>query len=670
MIKIPASPAAGLVNPTAMTIPPPADPALLSVLGAALALLAALSLARRMRAGATPAELLRARAGEIFALRLVAHVIHLGLWWMALRLGLATLGAVFEAFGADAGFLAKFPFRLAIAALAATGLALTWLAQVIRRPAGDPQPVALPPGGVADGIPDDDFLALGSETYPSPVTARDAREWLPRLLVLAGCAGFCTAVIAGDEQEHPLLHFASHLPLAPVALAGRLLQPAGVTVCAFLVVVGVTALAAQLFWNRSYGLLRFPRALGAAAALALAAAAGHHGLAADVDGTLVLMAWLAAAIGLRCLADLLKARAYLSMRRVADPIAADIRETGLRLESLPARPDCALPPVDNQAAARRIALGCRNAEATDPLIQRNFARFLRLHGVEIRHTCIATRRFLTVGRFVSDCAAGGTSQWLRDPLVPAWDEDLFPLRAPDGYVNWLDPLPLAPLWDRVATCGNCAGSGRANCGTCGGSGSVTDSQNRRSTCGTCGGSGRVTCAPCGGQGRILYRRVLNTSWKRLMPTHSNPATGMPELLEDAEERVYFHAPFIEDRQPAGATCGHDGLAPDLVEQLAGAAGQLQDQQDRHGAAVVKLHGARYLYRSDFIVAGFWTLRIRCGWLRGGIGWFFGKRPEFHFPQLPLSFGNWGALAVGIPLAAGLFFHWQEALAALIRSWVP
>lgn len=142
---------------------------------------------------------------------------------------------------------------------------------------------------------------------------------------------------------------------------------------------------------------------------------------------------------------------------------------------------------------------------------------------------------------------------------------------------------------------------------------------------------------------------------------------MPELLEDAQEKTYFREVMIEDRKEVRDLCFQDGLKPDLVLHLEAVADNLRAAHSTHANEVVALHGARYLYRSDFIVAGLWTIRIRCGWLRGGCGWFFGKRPEFHFPILPLSIGNWASIATGVPLLAGLGLQWHDLISRFLDS---
>jgi hypothetical protein len=277
----------------------------------------------------------------------------------------------------------------------------------------------------------------------------------------------------------------------------------------------------------------------------------------------------------------------------------------------------------------------------------------------------AMLRYLTVRRYVSESGGIGTTRWLQDPVVPEWDESLFPLHPPTGYVNWLDPLGLEMEWDRVSICYTCAGTGEMTCGRCGGSGRVQETRTHTETsggqtqtrteyidvqCSSCGGRGRVTCTTCGGLRHLEFKRTLNTQWQRLLPAVIAPEVPMPELLEDAEERIYYWLPLVEDRVYLKAKGRTDGIGPDLEATLARAGQQLAERHQAHADQVMQLHDGRYLYRADFQVTGFWTLCIHFRYLRGRLGWFFGARPEFYFPWLPLSWSMLGTAVFLPPLA--------------------
>ena len=64
---------------------------------------------------------------------------------------------------------------------------------------------------------------------------------------------------------------------------------------------------------------------------------------------------------------------------------------------------------------------------------------------------------------------------------------------------------------------------------------------------------------------------------------------------------------------------------------------------KNGRYVEEMNGDT-LYRADFRLCGYRTIRIQSRQMRGRVGWFFGNRPEFYFPRLPLS---WGALGTGL-----------------------
>jgi hypothetical protein len=87
-------------------------------------------------------------------------------------------------------------------------------------------------------------------------------------------------------------------------------------------------------------------------------------------------------------------------------------------------------------------------------------------------------------------------------------------------------------------------------------------------------------------------------------------------------------------------------------RLRQAARALAALHSRHAASVEQLHQG-VVYRADFRVCGFRAVRMAFRNLAGRVGWFFGKRPEFYFPRLPLS---WAAVATSVflpPLAIAL-----------------
>jgi len=72
-----------------------------------------------------------------------------------------------------------------------------------------------------------------------------------------------------------------------------------------------------------------------------------------------------------------------------------------------------------------------------------------------------------------------------------------------------------------------------------------------------------------------------------------------------------------------------------------------------------------LYRADFQVTGLWAMRIEYQRLPGEVGWFFGRRPEFHFPSLPLSWSAVGTALFVVPFLAMTFL----AIVSRVQVWL-
>jgi hypothetical protein len=88
---------------------------------------------------------------------------------------------------------------------------------------------------------------------------------------------------------------------------------------------------------------------------------------------------------------------------------------------------------------------------------------------------------------------------------------------------------------------------------------------------------------------------------------------------------------------------------------------------RHADLVLSLTGG-YLYRADFQVCGFRTIRILFQRLGGQVGWFFGKRPEFYFPRLPLCYGTIGTFLFLPPLAMALAAGMVQVVTEML-NWI-
>jgi len=382
--------------------------------------------------------------------------------------------------------------------------------------------------------------------------------------------------------------------------------------------------------------------------------------------------------------DLQRASRFVRLRDVTEPIRLSIEEVVDCLPALRRHPQTWLPALDDVELSERISRGCRNVEEADPLVTRNLARFLSLVQIEYEPFAAATLRFLTVRRYLTYPFGGGTYRALQRPNVPMWNELMFPLLPPTGYRYRLDPLWLDSSWDIVSVCGPCGGSGRVTCGGCGGSGQVQRSETtttynngqsqsttrtRWETCSGCGGSGRVVCGRCSGCGRVLESQVINTEWQCLTPTHCDPPVLIPELMDGAEERVHYRVSLIEDREPQVLLPDDFDIDETLAERLCDAAQRLAYELDDHASRVEALHDGR-LYRADFRVAGFHTMRIRFRRLPGKVGWFFGARPEFHFPALPLSWSMVGTILFVGPFLIAVAFAVGLTLFLLLDPLLP
>ncbi|MBL9133097.1 MAG: hypothetical protein JNG86_17940 [Verrucomicrobiaceae bacterium] len=572
-------------------------------------------------------------------MRALLRTVQAVLWGVAALAALRALGHLLDGFseGWSRHGAALALHFMSTAVLA--GAACWWQAMLMNKGRNPPVPVAVRQVETGGQIDAESLGTLGCERFPNFISETWRQEASARKKLLTVCAAMTLWC---------LLEACDHLKAGPGALVawaapltGWLPNLGGL----LLLWCSAALLGVLLVSNRDYRLISFDRVVRHMALALLGATAG---LAVLRPEAVEAAKWLGcgfAALSWRWWADLRVLSAYRARHEVSTRIASRIGEALPFLPELPGRADCALPELDRQQIGRRISQGCRNVEEASLFVMRNLARFMRLLRVDTRHFVTGQLRYLTVRRYVTESCGTGTSRWLQDPCVPVWDEELFPIQPPEGYKNWLDPLRLWDCWDRVSTCHGCCGDGRVRCGTCGGSGSVTRRENDRdvtSTCSNCGGSGQVTCGTCSGYGRLQHSRTLNTEWQRLLPAVTEPPVPMPELMEDAEERVYFRQPLMEDRRPLDSLPEEDKIGEDLSRVCREAAAQLRASQQQHQQLVEHLHGGAVLYRSDFQITAHWTLRIAFEGLRGRVGWFFGKRPEFYFPALPFA---WDTLAV-------------------------
>ncbi|NBV44804.1 MAG: hypothetical protein EBR86_04000 [Planctomycetia bacterium] len=632
---------------------------LIEAVAAGLVLLS--SLVVRRAHGATLGELFTTNFREIPPLRALIHFVHGMLWLAAVGLGLVALQHALAATGTSTA--AHVPAALVLAAASAAAVAGArgaWHTMVVVPP-HDAIRVSVDGVECVPGIDPARVATLGQERFPQMIAfGATAGLWVRGVLAIVFLTIGVIALLAptsGAEGTDVEARVASLIGSCRDAVP--VLPPAWGIVCAL---TGGMVTGGLLCSNPGYAFFRFPVALAIGAASAALTWGGAAGAGID-DASLSI---LAGALGLgwaaRMIGDLVVAARFTRARAVSQPIATRIAAAVPGLASLRTRSDCRLPALDERELCQRITAGCRNAEEASLLVTRSFARFLLLARVETEHLVAAMLRVLTVGRFVTSACCGGTTRPLQCPVVPMWNESLFPLRAPTGFVDWLDPLLLGTMWDIVAICSRCGGSGRERCSGCGGSGrttrtetytvsvggrSETRSRTVNESCSRCGGSGRVTCSICSGAGRVVHRQTLNTRWQRLLPTTTAPHVEVTDLVADAEERRYFHVPIVDDRRPLPLAALHDGIDSDLRERLSESFTRLAPDLPGMLESVERLHDGR-VYRADFQVTGFHALRIGYTRLPGEVGWFFGARPEFYFPCLPLSWSMVGTIVFVVP----------------------
>ncbi|HEY9703946.1 MAG TPA: hypothetical protein V6C58_15965, partial [Allocoleopsis sp.] len=343
------------------------------------------------------------------------------------------------------------------------------------------------------------------------------------------------------------------------------------------------------------------------------------------------------------IADLILESSYKRMKQVYNPIATKIKEHTPYLDQILDAPHVKLGSLENELLINRISQGCKNVEERGIFVTRNFARFLDLVEIQYQEFAVAMLRYLTVRRYMTLSGGSGTSRWLQDPIVPMWNLQLFPLNPPSGYVNWIDPLWLPSQWDVIKTCWTCGGSGIVTVTV-----TTTNSEGQSQT-----HTETRTCSTCGGGGRLEYTQILNTQWQRLLPLVTHPDIPVPELVEDAEEQVIFNLPLTENFTTTTKSARIIHPSTPLAKDIYQTGNQLQKLHNIHSKEVEALHNGS-LYRADFQIASFRAIMIEFVNLGGRLGWFFGRRPEFYFPRLPLSYTTILTIAVLPPLWVTLF----------------
>ncbi|MCC7377650.1 MAG: hypothetical protein IT581_23515 [Verrucomicrobiales bacterium] len=656
---------------------------------AAYAALALAQLGRRLMVGATVAQLVRDRFHECPPLRGVCWAGVVGLWGAFGVTGETTLRAGYRLYQAYES-TARWDHRLVawvVGGLAAA-LGAVWLARGFRRwiEGGRPTPpeVSAEVRQISEGIPGRYLAGLGAESFPNQI-ARTWRIglWIRRLLVVlfVGAVAYLACVWAWEGFD---LHARPDLAHWPVIRLREVLESLGRLNSTFLagvtpfpvVVAGYAGLA--VFWqflgaNRNYLLLGFPAhgALllvsgGLAWAMALRCVGPQAALLAGAVMVLFL-AW-------RLKQDLGLAKRYQDRQRLVSPIIDQIARLCPFLAQLPRAAAEHYPALDREELGRRLTRGIKNLEEAGSLVTRHFGRYLRLATVRHERCAVATLRYLAVSRGSGLGRGWPVRDALRYPQVPAWDLTRFPLMPPEGYQSQDQVIELGGEWNAVVLCGQCGGSGTIT---------VTESYQEPETryeTEYSGGQSRSvtrtvyvtktrtvtrTCPTCSGTGRVEHVQVLGTYWRHFHCSATSPRLPMPELAEHAEEVTFFDRPFVEGFQEARADASASLLGESATAELEAAGNALSDVSDRHAPEVLRFLGGQYVYRSGFAVHGFHTLRISFGRLLMRQGWFFGRRPEFYFPRLPLSWSTVLARVLGLPAWIWLIYWGAKGAGRLV-----
>jgi hypothetical protein len=482
---------------------------------------------------------------------------------------------------------------------------------------------------------------LGTERFPNEISSKNGEErTIRRIISLVGilCIGLVIFLVFKNEE------YSLNIDLkAPIIESLSYYSSFQVIIGYFFLLTVPTLIILLLFNNRDYTFITFKNVLLIKFGFLIISISCLKLLNFSTYTVIVAVALITAAYGVRAIADLRLEFRYKRMKQVYNPIATTIRQHTPYLDQILDDPHLKLGSLETELLIRRISQGCKNVEERGVLVTRNFARFLNLVEIQHQEFAVAMLRYLTVRRYITLSGGVGTSRWLQRPIIPMWDLELFPLNPPIGYVNWIDPLWLPSQWDVIETCGTCGGTGVVTVTV-----TETDSQGKTQT-----RTETRTCGTCGGSGRLQYTQILNTQWQRLLPLITHPDISVPELVEDAEEQITFHLPltenFIKTKQPARIMPTISSLARDICET----GNQLEKLHKMHSKEVEALHNGS-LYRADFQIGSFRTIMIEFVNLSGRIGWFFGQRPEFYFPRLPLSYTTILTLAVLPPLWFTLF----------------
>ena len=467
---------------------------------------------------------------------------------------------------------------------------------------------------------------LGFERFPNEKFPNNLKNRIVRCIIAIvgiACIGLSFYLLSINDTSNLKIDFET--PMQSV-----LSQTPHIQTSFILATIAIipTFIVLIIFNNRDYTILRFNQSLFVKIGIIFLSIFCFNYLKYSFYTITVIVAIIVSFYGLRMIVDLFTEFRYARYKRVYNPIAEKIKEHTPYLDQISTNPQLEIDSLQKDELINRISRGCKNLEERGVSVVRNFARFLNL--IEVQHQEFATAmlRYLTVRRYMTCSGTSGTRRPLQRPTVPMWDYSLFPLHPPLGYRNWVDPRWLPSRWDIVETCFHCGGTGTITTTK-----TETDSKGRTSTT-----TETHTCTTCGGRGRLEKTQILNTQWQKLIPIVTHPETPTPELTENAEEKVFYHLPITENFVETGKSATSVNINNLNLQQMHQTGYELKEFHKLHQSKVEKLHNG-YLYRADYQIGSFQVIMIKFLNLGGSSGWFFGKRPEFYFPKLPLSYST-------------------------------
>lgn len=564
----------------------------------------------RLQNGATLAQLINSRFYEVFPLRAFFWTFFSFLGFKFLQSCLVTLGGLF---GGESNLISSFSSTILLGGV----LWILYHQVLIIANANHPK-VNTRGVKISHGIHQYLFKNLGSEKFPNEISTNRHRE--NRLRKTIATVGICCLTIClflfFYKQEFSIDFTVS------LSEGFSLFQLLGL----ILILIVSAVILLLLFDNRDYTFVSFQKTIKIELCLCIAIILASLLIGYNFYTICFLGLFTIGCYGLRAIADLRLYSRYKRTKQTYNPITQKIEAHVNYLEQISKDNQLNLPLLKENAIAERISKGCKNLEEKGILVTRNFARFLNLVEVQYEEFAVAMLRYQTVRRYISLSGGTGTSRYFQDPAVPIWDLRMFPLKPPQGFVNWIDPLWLPSQWDVIRTCSTCGGTGRVEKTV-----TETDSDGRTRT-----RTEYETCSTCSGCGRLQYTQIINTQWQRLLPSTTSPQIPVPELVEDAEEKILYRLPIIENFQWANQPEEIINANSPLISKMKQSGQELKKYHQTHQKEVENLHDGS-LYRADFAIASFRTILIKFINLGGSFGWFFGKRPEFYFPRLPLSY---------------------------------